>query len=574
MSAQADERIREALSHYRAGKPGTAAAICRRILETDAGHAEAARLLAVILAESRRLREAISLLQAFARDARADPQLLYTLGRMQAQAGTYGQAAETLERAQRVDSENHLIPLALGYCLAQLGKPDEAACAYEAALERKPDDPAILRDYGEILGRLARFDEAITAYRRVLELDPGNPTAYVRLAGLYERTNRVEDMAEIVEAGLRHWPEDPALRFHRAVNLRRRDQPESALASLEQLQREAPPPGLGRKVAFETARIYDRMGQYDRAFEQARLGNRLAGELARQAAGDAEDYGDWLERVEQVFATAWGTAGPAQPAQGDHDDVVFILGFPRSGTTLIDVLLAARDEYQVYEEKPFLGELLEELRGHGLSYPECGDRLDAGIIRALRQRYFQAAGRFAVRRPGTVLVDKNPLATPAVPLLHQVFPRAKYIFAARHPLDVCLSCYLYSFSPNSALAECETVESIASAYAKTMAIWRLARRHLPLEVIEIPYETLIEDFAAESRRLFDFLGLPWDQGVPDLARHARAGPPTLRNYDRVIQGIYRTSRYRWRHYERYLAGVAPIVEEAGAYFSYTTASAR
>lgn len=574
MSIQADERFREALRHYRTGKPDTAAGICRRILETDAGHADAARLLAMILAESGREAEGIRLLEDLARGAHAESSVLYTLGRMQAQSGAFSEAVASLERAHEIAPADPVIPRTLGYCLAQMNRPDEAARAYETAQRLKPDDPGMLRDYGEILTRLARFDEAIEVYRRLRRLDPGNPVAHVRLAGLYERTNRLGDMAEVIESGLHDWPEDPALRFHRAIYLRRRDDSEGALEILKRLQRERPPPDLARKAAFEAARLLDRLGDYDGAFQQARVGNRLTRQLALQAAGDAEPYGDWLERVERTFSSAWVAAGPARPAQTDHEEMVFILGFPRSGTTLIDVLLAGREEYQVYEEKPFLGELFDELQRQGLSYPECGDRLDPEIINALRQRYYQAAGRFAVRRPGTVIVDKNPLATPVVPLLHQVFPRARYVFAARHPLDVCLSCYLYSFSPNSALAECETVESIAAAYMKTMKIWRLARRHLPLEVLEISYETLVEDFAAESRRLFDFLGLPWDDSVLDFAHHARSGTPTLRNYDRVIQGIYRTSRYRWRNYERHLAGAAPIVEEAGADLGYTTGSAK
>lgn len=574
MSIQADQRFREALRHYRAGEPDSAAGICRRILATDAGHADAARLLAMILAESGRQAEGIRLLEGLARGAHADSSVLYTLGRMQAQSGAYGEAVTSLERAHELAPSDPVIPRALGYCLVHLDRPDEAARAYETAQRLEPDEPAVLRDYGEILTRLARFDEAIEVYQRLRELDPGNPVAHVRLAGLYERTNRLDDMAEVIESGLHAWPEDPALRFHRAVYLRRRDDPEGALSILERLQGETPPPDLARKAAFEAARLLDRLGDFDGAFQQAQVGNRLARQLARDRAGDAEAYADWLGRVERAFSSAWETAGPARPAQTDHEEIVFILGFPRSGTTLIDVLLAAREEYQVYEEQPFLGELFDEIQRHGLSYPECGDRLNPEIINALRRRYYQAAGRFAARRPGTVIVDKNPLATPVVPLLHQVFPRARYLFAARHPLDVCLSCYLYSFSPNSALAECETVESIATAYAKTMKIWRLARRHLPLEVLEISYETLVEDFAAESRRLFDFLGLPWDDSVLDFARHARAGTPTLRNYDRVIQGVYRTSRYRWRHYERHLAGAAPIVEEAGACLGYTTGPAK
>lgn len=568
MNTPADQTFRQALGRYRAGDRERAAGLCRQALASDEDHGEAARLLATILAESGRAGEGIRLLERLASGPDPDARVCYSLGRMLAQTGAYDAAVAPLERAREADPANPEIARVLGFCLVRLGRADEAARVHEAVLGYGPVDPALLRGYGEILTRLARFDEAIAAYRRALKMDPDDATAPERLAGLYERTNRLEDMASIVQEGLRRFPDDPRLRFQRAVHLRRRDDPEAALAILEELQREQQGTDLGRRVAFEAGRLLDRMGNHDRAFEQARLGNRLAAAHARRAAGDAEAYGDWLDRIARDLSAPGDSADTVPPQPPDPDAPVFILGFPRSGTTLIDVLLATRNEYQVYEEKPFVAELFGELARHGQSFPECGPRLDAGLIDELRRRYFQAARRFAERRPGTVVVDKNPLATPVVPLLHQIFPRAKYVFAVRHPLDVCLSCYLYSFSPNSALAECETVEQVADAYAKTMNIWRLARRHLPLDALEVCYEAMVEDFPAESRRLFDFLGLPWDESVLEFAQRARQGAPTLRNYDRVIQGIYRTSRYRWRNYERHLADAAAIVREAAEHFGY------
>lgn len=572
MNVQADQRFREALTCYRAGDRDAAAALCRRILETHAGHADAGRLLAVMLEEAGRVPEAIRHLEELARAGQADGRILYSLGRLQAKSGSHAEAVETLDRARRTDPDNHQIPLALGYCLARMGRFDEAAGQYEYALQVRPDDPAIFRGYGEILTRLTRFDEAIAAYRKALDLDPRDPVAPERLVGLYERTNRLDDMAEAVAAGLARRPDDPTLRFYRAVYLRRRDDPDAALELLAQLAAEKLPADLDRRVAFESARLLDRLQRYDEAFDRAGHGNRVTRRLARRAAPEAEAYGAWLDRVHRVFSAAWESASADDgPGTADHEPIVFILGFPRSGTTLIDALLDAQGGFQVYEERPFLEELFEELQQRGLAYPECGAGLDPEIIAAMRERYFHAAQRYAERRPGSVIVDKNPLATPAVPLLHQVFPQAKYIFAARHPLDVCLSCYLYPFSPNSALAECADVGQIAEVYAKAVRIWDLARRQLPLSAMELPYESLVADFESESRRLFEFLGIPWDEGVLDFARQGREGAaPTLRNYDRVNQGIYQGSRYRWRHYRKQLEPAVPLVAEAASRLGYDT----
>lgn len=573
MSAQADQRFREALSRYRAGGRDAAASLCRGILGDEADHSDARRLLAMILEETGRVRQAIDLLrEAATAPGGGDGRLLFSLGRLQAGIGAYAEALETLERARDLDPGNHQVPLALGFCLVRMGRLDEAAMQYEAALAIRPEDPHALRGFGEILTRLTRFDDAITAYRQAHELDPGESAALERLAGLYERTNRLQDMDDAVATGLRLRPGDPRLRYHRAVLFRRRDDPEAALAILDALSREELPPDLDRRVAFESARVLDRLGRFGEAFDRAGHGNRLTGKLARDAAPDAEGFGVWLDRVHQVFSTTWESAqSGAAPGAADHERIVFILGFPRSGTTLIDAILASCGDCQVYEERPFLDELAGELQERGLSYPECGAGLDPDVANALRARYYRAANRFAERRPGTVIVDKNPLATASVPLLHQVFPGAKYVFAARHPLDVCLSCYLYPFSPNSALGECDTIEGIAEVYAKTVRIWELARRQLPLDAIELGYESLVTDFEARSRRLFGFLGIPWDEEVLEFGRRGRRGAaPTLRNYDRVNQGIDQASRYRWRHYEKQLEPAVPLVAEAASHFGYDT----
>lgn len=568
MSANVDVQYREAVGHYRAGSHERAADLCRRLLARHPGHLAAMHLLGVILDDMGRAEESVRVLGTAAAAAPNDARVLYGLARAHANAGHFQNALDVIEKVRTLDPGNPAVPTLAGTCLLRAGRPEEAAGQYEEALRLDPGNASLHGTYGECLSSLSRFDEAIAAFRDASRLRPDDVRSLARLARLYERTNRLDEMAAVLSEALAKWPADPELRYLKAVLSRRQGEEIAALELLTALCGESLEPDIERRVLFEAAAVLDRQGRHGEAFERAAHANRLTRALAERNGQDAAAYGEWLDRVHDRFQAAW-SPGPPASVSSRHEAVVFIFSFPRSGTTLIDSLLACRSEFQVYEEKGFIDVLIGRLKDQGIEYPEQAANLPAPVIEDLRGSYFAAADRFAPRRPGTVIVDKNPLLTPALPLLQQVFPNGKYIFAARHPLDVCLSCYMYSFSPGSALANYDRVDDLASAYAKSLRIWQLVEGHLPLDTLKVRYEDLVEDLESESRRLFEFLGVDWDENVLDFARLAKTdGRIIMRNYDKIIQGLYRSSKHRWKNYERELAPAIPVLKDALEYLGY------
>jgi hypothetical protein len=169
------------------------------------------------------------------------------------------------------------------------------------------------------------------------------------------------------------------------------------------------------------------------------------------------------------------------------------------------------------------------------------------------------------------LIDKLPLNIVNVPLLWRLFPQARFILAIRHPCDVCLSCLMQNFAANAAMASFFTLEYTVRAYTTVMGAWRHYANLLPLHYHQIRYEDLTANVAEETKRLLDFLGLPWDDAVLDHATHARRkGAINTPSYHQVTRPIYQDAKYRWLRYRRFMEPALPALQPFINDFGYGT----
>lgn len=176
--------------------------------------------------------------------------------------------------------------------------------------------------------------------------------------------------------------------------------------------------------------------------------------------------------------------------------------------------------------------------------------------------------------PGQTFIDKFPLNLVHLPLLARIFPDARYILALRHPADAVLSGFMQNFNPNSAMANFCTLEDAAQFYDRVMGLWRRCAEMLPIAYHAVKYEDMVEDFDGEVKRLLDFLGLPWEEGVRHFHDTSRKGKViNTPSYHQVAEPIYRRAKERWRRYEPHLRPVAPILAPWVAYFGYADAAA-
>jgi hypothetical protein len=270
-----------------------------------------------------------------------------------------------------------------------------------------------------------------------------------------------------------------------------------------------------------------------------------------------------LGELDAISPDAW-TSKPAPTADGPKTHV-FLLGFPRSGTTLLDTILMGHPGATVLEEQPPLY-LVDEAIGGFAAIPELDD---AGIL-AARARYFEEVEKIEPLDRDTLLIDKSPLFLHEAPLIQRLFPRARFILALRHPCDVVLSCFMSNFKLNTATSSFLRIEDAADLYDLTFRHWETARSLLPLTVHPIVYEHLIEDVEREVRPLFDFLGLDWHEEALDHTRTAKSrGLITTASYSQVAEPIYRRAAGRWQRYRAHLDPILPVLEPWVEKFGYT-----
>ncbi|MEE7546123.1 sulfotransferase, partial [Xanthomonas sp. Kuri4-1] len=248
---------------------------------------------------------------------------------------------------------------------------------------------------------------------------------------------------------------------------------------------------------------------------------------------------------------------------------VFVVGFPRSGTTLLEQMLDAHPALCAMDERPFLQGLAERLERGGHAWPDGLGELDDAACDALRQAYWRGVHGVVRPAPGQRLVDKNPLNLLRLPLIHRLFPASPVVLALRHPCDVLLSCYLQAFRSPAFAVLCSSLEQLARGYAEAMEHWLYHEALLQPRVLAVRYEDLVDDPVGQVARLGAFLELEAPERLLDFQGHARAkGFISTPSYAQVVEGINRKGLDRWRPYQDRFAPVLPLLQPYLARWHY------
>jgi tetratricopeptide (TPR) repeat protein len=513
------------------------------------GDSRLLRIAAYVHQEKGRLGEAAAAYQAVVAAFPEDFESWNNLGNVRAAQGEGEAALEAFERAIQLRPDIVEIYLNASEALATVERHEARRRLMRAAAEIAPDNARVLTELGLAESSVRAYGEAQAAYREALRLDPRFLSAYLELGLLYENLNRVDDLAALVGQAEANGMADAELGFLRAWTLRR----QGRFAEAQPLAEAIPPTIHPVRRARLIAEIADRLGQADRAFEAFTEMNQAM--LATRQPHDSISYREEVEESAARLTPAWTGSWAPIEVEPDPPSPMFLVGFPRSGTTLLDTLLMNIPSLHVLEESPIFTEvdlaLGDEARLAQLSAEEAN---------RLRRLYFQLLDELAPAAPGRTILDKHPLRMARMPILHRLFPDAKVIFLERHPCDVVLSCFMANFQLNHAMRSFIDLEEAARTYDAVFEAWTRATSLLPIDVHRIRYERMVENLEGEMRPLLDFLGLPWDPKVLDnQAAAAERGHVKTASYSQVTEPIYKRAAGRWQRYRKQLEPVLPIL---------------
>lgn len=519
----------------------TAGAIeaCHRALAIDPGRIEAQYNLGCALQHADRLEDAVAAYRALlARKPRhGDAQANLGLALMRLDRPR--EALPALEAAARLvpGAEAHV---ALSSCLIALGAFAAAQAASEVATRLAPDDVAAWLQLGHALREQGQNDAASAAYARAQALAPHSADVAVALAVWRQEDGARDAAARLVEQALAQDP-DHAGAWSLRAGLKRFDPDDPDLAAMAALAaRLAEQPERGEDlitIEFAWARALMDTGAADDAF--AVLSRANARHRARIAYDPGRDLAE-MAAIVQAFPAAQAVGDPAPRP-------IFIVGMPRSGTTLVEQILGSHPAIHSGGELKHLDLVLMEQFG-GRPEPHDLAALDAATLRRLAQAY--RARATADAPSGLRVTDKMPSNFRHAGLIHRMFPGALIVHCRRAPLDTCLSIYATRFAQGQHFGyDLGELGDYYRAYRTVMAHWRAI---LPAStLIEVDYEAVVGDLEGQARRLIAACGLPWDAAC--LAFHRTARPVRTASVNQVRQPLYTTSVDRWRPYAHHLA---------------------
>ncbi len=490
-----------------------------------------------------------------------DAAALTNLGTALRQLGRFEEAAAHLSRAvERGAGQEAVVGLSGLY--GQLDQHDRALDLLRSHLARRPLDTVLLRQLASIHRAAGDGRAARSAIRRVLLAAPDSASALSLAAELAENASDLDTADTLARQCLSVAPNAIGGRLVRAAVARRRGDPRAALAQVDGWA-ERTPAATRHLVLFERARALEAEGRCDEAFEAFRAANAQQAVSARPPRDPARVFAQ-LEAL-----TALHRSGPPVGAGAEGDDLLFVVGFPRSGTTLLDQILDAHPAIEVIEERPLIAAMTADLATAGRRYPEDLPALTEAEAADLRARYRERLARHTRQGTARYTVDKMPLNLVHVAMIRRVFPGARFILALRHPCDVVLSCFMQSFQLNDWMAAFATVETAAELYSAVFAAWESYRAAVPVPAIAVRYEDVVADLEAEARRITGFLDLDFDPVMLAFHEHAKTrGVLATPSAAQVTRPIYRTALARWRRYDSVMAPIAERLSTEIARYGY------
>lgn len=566
---KADElRLETAKQQYREGKLAEAEAVCLDILEHDAGHSDAMHLLGVV-----------------------------RLGR-----GQLTEAEQWIRKAISVNDGIAAYYSNLGNVLGIQNRTEDAYQCFRQALSLEPRNLGALSNAATALLSMDRAAEAKPVCLQILTIEPENADARINLAAAYMEERDLEAAVEITREGLAIQPENVELMLQLASVLEllnKLDEAQSVVERAASLK-----PGEGR-ISLISGVISRRQGNYELAERRLRLAvsqglsedeqveafNQLG--LALDATGNAAEAFAAFERSNQTMKRVVGqqkTDGSAYLSEvnavrsyftrekfaeltetfATDDDLepIFFVGFPRSGTTLMEQVFKSHPLLVTTEERSPLSAVIRHIRGSEGTYPKGLENLTNADMDRLRQ-YFRDFCRDTLDGlDGRQVVDKLPLNIVHLAMAKLLFPRSKVIVALRDPRDACLSCFMQKFQVSPAMANFLDLDTTGLAYESVMANWLHYHTLLEGSWMEYRYEDLVEDFDDTVSRALDFIGVGWHEDIAAYRHAAKERVITTPSYRDVTAPVYNRAVARWRRYENELAPILALLEPFVEKFGY------
>lgn len=496
---------------------------------------------------------------------RATTATLIQQARQFQQAGQLDRASMMYQQVVAADPQEHRALAALAQIASQFGVLADAISFWERAIAIDTNNAAYLRALAEVLWRDARAGQGLDVARRAIDIEPQDASGYNIAAYCLESLRRYDDAIKMTDTALEHRPDDLIIATTRARLLRRNRQLDDARTQIQHLQGR---PHLSlehrRRIANEHGMILDKLGEYDAAFDTFSECGECSRTIASNQRLDPSQPFDAMSRDLDAITPTWAAQwGHTPPASSDEPRICFLVGFPRSGTTMTEQILAAHDDVVTADEKP----ILHATTAHAFQLTGATNSADMlssltpTITQTLRTTYWKHADRYLESgwKQRAIVVDKAPLQMMQAPIIHAIFPEAKVLWVTRDPRDTVLSCFMQDFRLSHNMANLLSISDAARFFDAVMAFWAEVTDRLPMSVLELCYEDTVRDLETQAHRIVDHLAIDWRDDLLSFHERARDRVISTPSFEAVTEAVHTRAVQRWRNYERHFEDALPCL---------------
>jgi tetratricopeptide (TPR) repeat protein len=488
--------------------------------------------------------------------------------------GAIAEAEIHARNAVRIAPENPQSHNLIGMIMTEANRPQIGEHHYRRVLQLSGRrDPIVLANLAWNLKNQGKISQSRSLYEEAATADPNILQTLLGWAQMEEVDRNFDRAAELLDHAQRLAPQNPSVLLSRAVLFGRTRAYGQALAVLDSLAaRNGDGSGLGAGELLEKGRLLDKMGRFDEAFAAFAEGKRLCREVS--GLNYMADTATHLsERLKSFLTETRLRILPRAAIRDEGAQPLFILGFPRSGTTLVEQTLSAHSRITAGDELPYVNEItgaMPRMLNSPLGYPEAlaelwiGDRYQG--LDELRDYYLERVRQLGIAVPGTAwFTDKMPLNEMHLGLIALMFPQAPMIHVLRHPLDVVLSTFSNHLTHGFYCAY--ALETAALHYRLVMELVDHYRSVMTLRYLPIRYEDIVDDQETSIQRMLDFIGERFDERCLDFHENRRYARTA--SYAQVTEPLYDDARFRYRNYRKHLKPVIPILEPVIHRLGYT-----
>ena len=560
------EKLKDAYKEIRTENFVKAENIYKDILKKSSNNFEANLNLGTLYARQSKFHEAVKYLEVAISQNSKVPQIYNNLGLIYTHLDKNEKAIEVFNKVIKLNSASSVTYCHLGIAYTNLSKVIEAEESYKKSLELDPKNVLSLYNYGTLFKRLNDPKNAEKYLTKAISISPNNFPPYNNLMEVYDKSNQNEKLKKLIDDAKSKFKNNTSINLFDAKLLFKLREYEKVIELLEKISFDGKEKYKEHNRTELIAKSYDHISNYKKAFEYFKITNEVNYDLNKDIV-DKNKYIEVIEKRIKFFDKEKSIDWPVLSEINKNSDPTFLIGFPRSGTTLLDTILRSHPLIDVLEEKPIVDKFVELLNIKIKS--DFKNLKDHKIDKEMRDFYFREKSNYSSKKNCKIVIDKMPLNTVYVGEIVRFFPNAKFIFAIRHPSDCVLSCFMQNFLLNNAMTNFLNLEDSAKLYNQVMILWELYNNKLKINFHMIRYEDLIENFETEVKKLLNYLGVDWSNKVTEFYKTSKKrGMLNTPSYNQVSQPLYTKSIGRWKNYQDQFQDISPILDKWIKKFSY------